>query len=63
MPPPNRPPFIVSTADVPETTHRYPKSEEPMGPTRAIGRAAGLLKRVSSRSAVRRSSGTERRLP
>ena len=44
MPPPNRPPFIVSTADVPETTHRYPKSKEPMGPARAIGRAAGLLK-------------------
>ena len=39
-----RPPFIVSTADVPETTHRYPKSDEPMGPVRAIGRAAGLLK-------------------
>jgi uncharacterized cupin superfamily protein len=39
-----RPPFIVSTADVPETTHRYPKSDEPMGPARAIGRAAGLLK-------------------
>jgi uncharacterized cupin superfamily protein len=38
------PPFILSTADVPETTHRYPHSEEPMGPSRAIGRAAGLLK-------------------
>jgi uncharacterized cupin superfamily protein len=38
-----RPPFIVSTIDVPETTHRYPKSDEPMGPARAIGRAAGLL--------------------
>jgi uncharacterized cupin superfamily protein len=40
----SRPPFIVSTADVPETTHRYPNSDEPQGPTRAIGRAAGLLK-------------------
>jgi uncharacterized cupin superfamily protein len=40
----NRPPFIISTADVPETTHRYPNSDEPMGPSRAIGRAAGLLK-------------------
>ncbi len=40
----DRPPFIISTADVPETTHRYPKSDEPMGPARAIGRAAGLLK-------------------
>jgi uncharacterized cupin superfamily protein len=37
-----RPPFIVSTADVPEKTHRYPNSDEPMGPLRAIGRAAGL---------------------
>jgi uncharacterized cupin superfamily protein len=41
---PNRPPFIVSTADVPETTHRYKNSDEPMGPSRAIGRAAGLMK-------------------
>jgi len=40
----NRPPFLISTADVPETTHRYPNSDEPMGPSRAIGRAAGLLK-------------------
>lgn len=37
-----RPPFIVSSADVPETVHRYPKSDEPMAPSRAIGRAAGL---------------------
>ena len=35
-------PFIVSSADVPETTHRYPSSDEPMAPARAIGRAAGL---------------------
>jgi uncharacterized cupin superfamily protein len=42
--PKNRPPFIVSTADVPETTHRYPHSEEPMAPSRAVGRAAGMLK-------------------
>ena len=41
---PTRPPFIVSTSDVPETTHRYPNSDEPMAPSRAIGRAAGLLK-------------------
>ena len=40
----SRPPFIVSTADVPETTHRYPNSDEAMGPSRAIGRAAGLFK-------------------
>jgi uncharacterized cupin superfamily protein len=45
MPPSkNRPPFILSTADVPETTHHYPHSEEPMAPSRAIGRAAGLVK-------------------
>jgi len=42
--PTSRPPFIVSTGDVAETTHRYPKSDEPMGPSRAIGRAAGLAK-------------------
>ncbi len=41
MPP--RPPFIVSAADVPERSHRYPDSEEDMAPSRAIGRAAGLL--------------------
>jgi uncharacterized cupin superfamily protein len=39
-----RPPFIISFADVPETRHRYPKSTEDMAPTRAIGRAAGLMK-------------------
>lgn len=44
MPAPNRPPFIVSTADVPETVHHYPNSDEPMAPSRAIGRAAGLVK-------------------
>ena len=39
-----RPPFIIQTRDVLETTHRYPNSDEPMGPARAIGRAAGLRK-------------------
>ena len=39
---PTRPTFIISSADLPETTHRYPGSDEPMGPARAIGRAAGL---------------------
>jgi uncharacterized cupin superfamily protein len=39
---PSRPPFIVSSADVPEKRHRYPNSEEEMSPARAIGRAAGL---------------------
>ena len=37
-----RPPFIVSTADVPERAHVYPDSDEPMGPTRRVGSAAGL---------------------
>jgi uncharacterized cupin superfamily protein len=39
-----RPPFIISTSDVKETAHRYPNSDEAMGASRAIGRAAGLLK-------------------
>lgn len=39
-----RPPFIISTADVPEKTFSYPNSQELMGPSRAIGRVAGLLK-------------------
>jgi len=37
-----RPPFIVSSRDVPERAHSYPNSEEKMGPVRRIGRAAGL---------------------
>jgi uncharacterized cupin superfamily protein len=41
---PARPPFIISSGDIPETRHRYPKSTEEMAPTRAIGRAAGLMK-------------------
>jgi uncharacterized cupin superfamily protein len=40
---PTRPPFIISSADVPEKRHRYPNSEEDMAPARQIGRAAGLL--------------------
>jgi uncharacterized cupin superfamily protein len=39
---PKRPPFIVAAADVPETSHRYPGSDEEMAPSRAIGRHAGL---------------------
>lgn len=39
-----RPPFIVSSVDVAETRHRYPNSVEEMAPSRAIGRAAGMLK-------------------
>lgn len=37
-----RPPFIISSSDVPEQTHTYPQSDEPMGPSRRIGKAAGL---------------------
>ena len=37
-----RPPFIVSTTDLPERTHVYPQSDEPMGPVRKAGKAAGL---------------------
>lgn len=40
--PATRPAFIVSSVEVPETTHRYKDSDEPMGPARAVGRAAGL---------------------
>ena len=40
----SRPPFLVSTLSVPETTHHYPDSAEPMAPARAVGRAAGLLR-------------------
>ena len=43
MLPKDRPPFILSTANVPEKTGKYPNSDEPLGPSRAIGRAAGLL--------------------
>ena len=37
-----RPSFIVSARDLPESSHVYPQSTEPMGPTRRIGRTAGL---------------------
>ena len=40
----NRPPFIISSTDVPEETGRYPQSDEPLAAGRAIGRAAGLQK-------------------
>ena len=38
----DRPSFIVRSADLPESRHRYPDSSEEMSPSRAIGRAAGL---------------------
>jgi uncharacterized cupin superfamily protein len=39
-----RPSFIVSTGDLPERSHVYPQSEEPMGPVRNAGRSAGLVR-------------------
>ena len=42
--PMTRPAFIISSADVEEKTSKYPNSDEPMAPSRAIGRAAGLLR-------------------
>jgi len=38
----NRPSFIRSTTEVPEHTHVYPQSTEPMGPIRRVGKEAGL---------------------
>lgn len=38
----NRPSFIRSTHEVPESSHVYPQSTEPMGPMRRLGKAAGL---------------------
>ena len=39
-----RPPFIIAAASCPETSHKYPHSDEYTGHQRSIGRAAGLLK-------------------
>ncbi len=39
-----RPPFVISSADVPEKQHQYPGSEEKMAPSRAIGQPAGLAR-------------------
>jgi uncharacterized cupin superfamily protein len=39
---PTRPSFIRSASDIPEYTHIYPQSTEAMGPTRSIGKEAGL---------------------
>lgn len=38
----NRPSCIRSTTEVPEHTHVYPQSTEPMGPVRRVGKEAGL---------------------
>ena len=40
----SRPPFIVSTQELPERTHVYPQSTEPMGPVRRVGKTAGLVR-------------------
>lgn len=37
-----RPPFILSTHEVAESSHVYPQSTEAMGPMRRLGKAAGL---------------------
>jgi uncharacterized cupin superfamily protein len=37
-----RPPFILSSREVPEATHVYPQSTEQMGPVRRVGKTAGL---------------------
>jgi uncharacterized cupin superfamily protein len=37
-----RPPFIISTSEVPEKTDRYPHRDEQFGHSRAIGVNAGL---------------------
>jgi uncharacterized cupin superfamily protein len=39
-----RPPFILSTTDVPEQIDRYPRSDEDQGHRRPIGKAAGLVR-------------------
>ncbi len=39
-----RPAFIVSTGDLPEKAHNYPRSEERMGPIRRAGKLAGLVR-------------------
>jgi uncharacterized cupin superfamily protein len=40
----DRPACIRSTNEVPEYTHVYPQSNEPMGPVRALGKEAGLVR-------------------
>jgi uncharacterized cupin superfamily protein len=40
----SRPSFIVSIRDLPESTHIYPQSFEPMGPVCRAGKLAGLTR-------------------
>jgi uncharacterized cupin superfamily protein len=56
-----RPPFIISSADVPEKRHRYPNRDEEMAPARHLGRAAGL-RRLGVRL-VRVPPGTRTSVP
>jgi uncharacterized cupin superfamily protein len=42
--PAKRPPFIIAAASCPETSHKYPNSDEHTGHHRSLGRAAGLQK-------------------
>jgi uncharacterized cupin superfamily protein len=42
--PARRPPFIIAAASCPETSHKYPHSDEYTGHLRSIGSDAGLLK-------------------
>jgi uncharacterized cupin superfamily protein len=44
MKPSKKPPFIIAAASCPETSHKYPNSDEYTGHQRSIGRAAGLKK-------------------
>lgn len=39
-----RPSFIVSASDAPERAHVYPQSTEKLGPTRSLGKLAGLTR-------------------
>lgn len=39
-----RPPFIVSAHEPPESAHVYPQSTERMGPVRRLGKVAGLVR-------------------
>src|SRR5689334_1190221 len=39
-----RPPFLISSVDVPESCDKYPNSTELLGASRPIGKIAGLLK-------------------
>jgi uncharacterized cupin superfamily protein len=39
-----KPPFIITAATCPETSHRYPNSDEYTGHGRSIGKFAGLMR-------------------